>query len=682
MRQEKSSRVVDFLLVLPRPLKRAIALGADAFICWLSVYLAFYLRLGVFVDPFRHAFPNTLHPTMAAIAIALPIFVALGLYRAIFRHAGFEALFAVGRAVALYSVPFAIIYAAIGVAGVPRTIGLIQPILLFLFVSSSRLLARAYLGEAYRMLWNSDEVPRVLIYGAGRAGRQLASAIRASGEMRLVGFIDDDPGLWRSTINGTTVNPPDKLEALVKRGKVGDILLAIPSATRQRRGEIVEKLKPLKLHVRILPALTDLARGSVSIQDLRELAIEDLLGRNSVPPDPALIRRNVTGKVVLVTGAGGSIGSELCRQIAAVAPDRLILFESSEFSLYAIHQELAASAHSNGIDPSMIIPVLGSVTDERRVDEVIGEFSPDTIFHAAAYKQVPLVEYNVTQGITNNVFGTLNLARAAQRHNVPSFTLISTDKAVRPTNFMGTTKRLAEMVLQAIASEGGTTRFSMVRFGNVLGSSGSVVPLFRDQIARGGPVTITDERITRFFMTIPEAAQLVIQAGAMSSGGEVFLLDMGEPVRIMDLARNMIELSGLTLRDAENPDGDIAIEMIGLRPGEKLYEELLIGDKPLQTEHPRIMRSREHFLPWSEVLSGLNDLERAIAANDVSRARSVMIQLVPEFQPQSPIVDLVACEKAARLAGASGSEADVPLPAEAEAGASIHHIGVGKKKRS
>jgi len=678
MQQEKNSRLVDFLLVLPRPWKRAIALGADALICWLSVYLAFYLRLGNFVDPFAAAS----HPTMGAVAIALPIFVALGLYRAIFRHAGFEALVVVGRAVSLYLIPFALIYTVIGVSGVPRTIGLIQPMLLFLFVSSSRLLTRAYLGKAYRVLWSAEEAPRVLIYGAGRAGRQLASAIRVSGEMRLMGFIDDDPNLWQSTINGTNVYSPDKLEALVKRGKVGDILLAIPSTSRRRRTEIVEKLRPLKLHVRILPGLTDLARGSVSIQDLRELAIEDLLGRNSVPPDLALIRRNVAGKVVMVTGAGGSIGSELCRQILAVAPERLVLFESAEFSLYAIHQELVASASAVGFSPSAIIPILGSITDQRRVDEVIGEFAPDTVFHAAAYKQVPLVEYNVTQGITNNVFGTLNLARAAQRHGVPSFTLISTDKAVRPTNFMGTTKRLAEMVLQAIASEGGTTRFSMVRFGNVLGSSGSVVPLFRDQIARGGPVTITDERITRFFMTIPEAAQLVIQAGAMSTGGEVFLLDMGEPVRIVDLARNMVELSGLTLRDAENTGGDIAIEMIGLRPGEKLYEELLIGDKPLHTEHPRIMRSREDFLRWPDLQAGLNDLEQALAANDVARARSALIQLVPEFQPQSPIVDLVACEKAARMTGPESSPADATSSAESGTGASIHSIGLGQHNRS
>ncbi|MXP10923.1 polysaccharide biosynthesis protein [Pseudoblastomonas halimionae] len=658
-------RFVDLLLTLPRPAKRAIALALDAMLCGITVYLAFFLRLGVLVNPFV----GPPHPTMGAIAIALPIFVTMGLYRAIFRHAGFDALATVGRAVALYAIPYIAIYTVIGVYGVPRTIGLIQPILLFLFVAASRLLARAYLGETYRALWTSEELPRVVIYGAGRAGRQLASAIRASGEMRLVGFIDDDPDLWRSTINGTTVFSPAELGGLVKRKKVTDVLLALPSASRQRRGEIVAQLKPLQLHVRTLPGVMDLARGSISVGDLRDLEIEDLLGRSAVPPDPALIRRNVTGKTVLVSGAGGSIGSELCRQIAAVHPARLILVENAEFNLFSIHRELTGRMPEYDIDPASVIPILGSVMDERRMDEVIAEFAPDTVFHAAAYKHVPLVEHNATQGIANNVFGTLTLARAAQRHGVADFTLISTDKAVRPTNIMGTTKRLAEMVLQALAHEGGKTRFSMVRFGNVLGSSGSVVPVFRDQIAKGGPVTITDAKITRYFMTIPEAAQLVLQAGAMAGGGEVFLLDMGDPVRIVDLARNMIELSGLTMRDEDNPDGDIAIETIGLRPGEKMYEELLIGEEPLETEHSRIMRSREDFVPWQELERGLERLRRSLEDGDAAKARDLIIALVPEFQPQSPLVDWVACEKAIRKARAAG-----PLPSEASKAKSVANV--------
>jgi FlaA1/EpsC-like NDP-sugar epimerase len=625
-----------------------IVLGLDCVLAALSVYIAFFLRLGELVDPLS----RPPHPTMGAIAISIPIFVSLGLYRAIFRYSGYGAFVSIARAIAIYSVPYMLIYTVIGVVGTPRTIGIIQPVVFLILISASRAAIHGLLGDVYATMWRRSDLPRVLIYGAGRAGRQLASAIRASGEMRLTGFLDDDADLWRSTINDTPVYSPAQLKDVVRTKKVTDVLLAIPSATRHRRMEIVAQLKPLKLHVRTLPGVMDLARGSVSVRDLRDLEIEDLLRRPAVPPDPVLLRRNTTGKTVLVTGAGGSIGSELCRQIVATDPARLVLVENAEFNLFTIHRELTGGARKHELDPDSIIPVLGSVTDERRMDEVIAEFAPDTVFHAAAYKHVPLVEHNATQGIANNVFGTLTIARAAQRHGVPNFTLISTDKAVRPTNIMGTTKRLAEMVLQAIAEEGGETRFSIVRFGNVLGSSGSVVPVFRDQIARGGPVTITDEKITRYFMTIPEAAQLVLQAGAMGSGGEVFLLDMGEPVKIVDLARNMIELSGLTLRDADNPRGDIAIETIGLRPGEKMYEELLIGENPLKTEHSRIMRSREDFLPWDELAVGLEALREALAAEDADRARNQIIALVPEFQPQAPLVDFIAREKAIRLARA------------------------------
>lgn len=651
-------KLVDWALGLPRPVKRLIVLGLDCVLAALSVYIAFYLRLGELVDPFG----RPPHPTMGAIAISIPLFVALGLYRAIFRYSGYGAFVSIARAIAIYSVPYMLIYTVIGVVGTPRTIGIIQPVVFFILISASRAIIHATLGDVYSTMWTRADLPRVLIYGAGRAGRQLASAIRASGEMRLVGFLDDDPDLWRSSINETTVYPPSQLTDIVKKKKATDVLLAVPSATRKRRMEIVAQLKPLQLHVRTLPGVMDLARGSVSVRDLRDLEIDDLLGRSAVPPDPALIRRNITGKVVLVTGAGGSIGSELCRQIAAAGPDRLILVEHAEFNLYAIHRELTLNAAKYDIDPDSIVPVLGSVMDEWRMDEVIGEFAPHTVFHAAAYKHVPLVEHNATQGIANNVFGTLTLARAAQRHRVPNFTLISTDKAVRPTNIMGTTKRLAEMVLQAIAAEdeSAPTRFSMVRFGNVLGSSGSVVPVFRDQIAKGGPVTLTHENITRYFMTIPEAAQLVLQAGAMASGGEVFVLDMGAPVRIIDLARNMIELSGLTVRDAENPHGDIEIETIGLRPGEKMYEELLIGEKPLKTEHSRIMRSREDFLPWAELETGLAELRAALAEGDAERARAQIIALVPEFSPTSPLVDWVACERAVRLGRAQAASTQLP----------------------
>lgn len=645
------SAIVTLLLRLPRPAKRAIALGIDAALCALTVYLAFYLRLGILVDPLV----GPPHPTMGAIALALPIFVSMGLYRAIFRHAGYGAVITIGRAIALYAIPYALIYTVVGVSGVPRTIGLIQPILLFIFVAATRLVARGYLGDTYRSLWIDQDTPRVIIYGAGNAGRQLASVIRATGEMKLVGFIDDDPALWRSTIDDTMVYSPEKLQRVADRHAVTDLLLALPSANRSRRAEIVARVKSMPLHVRTLPGMMDIARGSVSVSDLRDLEIDDLLGRSVVPPRTDLIERNITGLTVLVTGAGGSIGSELCRQIVAARPARLVLVDHSEFNLYAINKELQRETGDEDVDQGEIVPILGSVCDAVRMDDVLSRFAPETVFHAAAYKHVPLVEYNSTEGIANNVFGTLVMARAAQRHNVRNFTLISTDKAVRPTNVMGTTKRLAEMVLQALAEQGGASRFSMVRFGNVLGSSGSVVPLFRAQIAAGGPVTITDERITRYFMTIPEAAQLVLQAGAMARGGDVFLLDMGKPVRIVDLARNMIELSGLTVRSEANPGGDIAIETIGLRPGEKLYEELLIGESPLPTEHERIMRSHEDFTTWTLLEPALENLQAALAKSDAALARKLIMDLVPEFAPTTPVIDWVAERGAAGNGRRSGT---------------------------
>jgi len=633
----KSKAIVTWVLGLPRSVKRLIALGLDGLICILSVYLAFYLRLGFWTTIYAAS-----QPMIASIALALPIFVSFGLYRAIFRHAGWHAVATVARAVAIYSIPFFVLYGVVGISGVPRTVGIIQPILLFLMIAASRLLARASLGDAYKALWSGAERPRVLIYGAGSAGRQLASAIRASNEMSLIGFIDEDNALWRSTMDGVRIYGPHELPGVVSRTGVTDILLAIPSASRTRRTEIVNELRHLDLHIRTLPGLLDMARGSVSISDLRDIEIEDLLGRPPVPPNQQLLSKNIRGKTVLVTGAGGSIGSELCRQIAQGAPARLLLLEVSEYNLYAIHHELIRTAEANGIDPAILVPLLGSVCDARRVDEIMAIWRPQTIFHAAAYKHVPLVEQNIVEGVRNNVLGTMTMAQLARDHHVDSFVLISTDKAVRPTNVMGTTKRLAEMVLQALQSEGGPTCFSMVRFGNVLGSSGSVVPLFRAQVAAGGPVTVTHPEITRYFMTIPEAAQLVLQAGAMGTGGDVFLLEMGEPVKIVDLARNLIELSGYSVRDEANPDGDIEIQFAGLRPGEKLYEELLIGGSSTETEHPRIMRSHEHFLPWPQLQSAIDQLRMSIEDGDAGGARLILQQTVPEYQSETPLVDWVA----------------------------------------
>lgn len=624
---------------MPRAAKRLLVLTVDASLCVLTVWLAFYLRLGEFVALSGPA----LWAALASVAIALPIFIVFGLYRAIFRYAGWPALMTVSKAIAIYALIFSAIFTAMGVPGVPRTVGLIQPMLLLLTVGASRALARFWLGGLYQSQLKLAALPKVLIYGAGSSGRQLAAAMTNSLEMRVVGFLDDDERLHGHVLNGLRIYRPDDLAALVESLSISDVLLALPSGNRQRRNEILASMRAAKVSVRTLPSVTELAQGKVSTSDLRPLDIDDLLGRDPVAPNHILLGRNVSGKVVLVTGAGGSIGSELCRQVLKLAPRVLLLIEQSEFALYAIHRELAGKLADSSIQ---LMPLLASVRDSARMQEIMRAWRPETVYHAAAYKHVPLVEHNPGEGLRNNVFGTLAAAQAAAVCGVADFVLISTDKAVRPTNVMGASKRLAEMVLQALAADGAKTRFSIVRFGNVLGSSGSVVPLFRQQIRDGGPITLTHPEITRYFMTIPEAAQLVIQAGAMGRGGDVFVLDMGEPVRIIDLARRIIELSGLSLRDEENPEGDIAIEVTGLRPGEKLYEELLIGDDPQPTSHPLIMKAREEYLPWCVLEQKLATLQRALDANDVGVLRQLLQQLVSGYCADEAIVDWVHLQNA------------------------------------
>jgi FlaA1/EpsC-like NDP-sugar epimerase len=612
--------ISDQVLNLSRPAKRAVALVVDVAICLATVGLAYWLRLGEWSPPRG---TNQVASYLLPVVIAIPLFIRFGLYRAIFRYVGWGALVAVARATAIFGLVYAAIFTVVGQYGVPRTIGIIQPILLFLIIGASRALARFWLGGGYLSLLKLSSRRRVLIYGAGSAGRQLAGALSSSEDMQVVGFIDDDPTLHDSVLNGKPIYPPAKLAERIDEMEISDLLLAIPSASQQRRNEIIESVRSSHASIRTLPGMSDLAHGRVTVSDLRELDIEDLLGRDPVAPDPSLLAKNLLGKTILVSGAGGSIGSELCRQILPENPKTLVLVEMNEYNLYAIHRELEQRIASDGI-VTQIIPVLSSVLNEGVLDALMQQWRFDTIYHAAAYKHVPLVESNVVEGVRNNVFGTLALARAAQRAEVSDFVLISTDKAVRPTNIMGATKRLAELILQALALTGDETRFSMVRFGNVLGSSGSVVPLFRQQIKQGGPVTVTHEEITRYFMTIPEAAQLVIQAGTMAKGGDVFVLDMGEPVKIIDLARAMIELSGLTVRDEANPDGDVEIELTGLREGEKLYEELLIGDNPEPTEHSRIMKANEDYLPWDQVALLLERLRAAVNENDAVTLRSIV----------------------------------------------------------
>jgi FlaA1/EpsC-like NDP-sugar epimerase len=639
-----ASTWADSVLAIPRRGKRLLVLLLDASLCVLSVWLAYYLRLGHFV-------PLGLEmawPVVASVAIALPLFITSGLYRAIFRYSGMPAMMAVGRAMLLYGVAFAAVFTVMGVSGVPRTVGIIQPILLLLLVGASRAAARVWLGGLYHHHLRKAALPQALIYGAGSAGRQLASAMANSPEIRVVGFLDDDDRLHGHVLNGLPIHNPADLAELLLEARITDVLLALPSVSRQRRNEILQFLGPHKVAVRTLPGLSDIATGKVGMSDVRELDIDDLLGREPVKPNGLLLNLNTHGKTVLVTGAGGSIGSELCRQIIKTGPRQLLLLEMSEFALYQIHQELS------GLDAEAeIVPLLGSVCDEVRMHEVMDTWKPHTVYHAAAYKHVPLVEHNPAEGVRNNVWGTKVCAEAAVRNGVRNFVLISTDKAVRPTNIMGATKRLAEMVLQALAeqnpavtSQGGRTPaartcFSMVRFGNVLGSSGSVVPLFREQIKNGGPITLTHADITRYFMTIPEAAQLVIQAGAMGTGGDVFVLDMGQPVKIIDLARRMVELSGLTVRDELNPQGDIELVVSGLRPGEKLYEELLIGDNPKPTQHPRIMKAHEQFVPWARLEEKLNALAIAIGVNDVPVIRGLLKQVVSGYAPSGDVVDWV-----------------------------------------
>jgi len=612
----------------PRIVKRLVVVALDVAMALAATWLAFTLRL------------DDLHwPTGAqwwvyalAPALAVPVFIRFGLYRAIFRYTGQAALLATAQAVAVYGVLFLGVLLWQQWPAVPRSLGLLQPLIFLLMVGSSRAMARFWLADFGHKQKKADG--RVLIFGAGTAGVQTAAALGVSGQFELLGFVDDDADKVGRSINGVPVFSQADVAGLVTRQGVTDILLALPSASRARRNSILQSLRPLLVRVRTLPGLADLASGRVTVQDFKELDIEDLLGRDPVPPDTALLARNLAGKVVLVTGAGGSIGSELCRQILLQGPGQLLLLDHNEYGLYSIHQELQGLCASHALDV-LLVPLLGSVANPPRLHEVCRAYRPEIVYHAAAYKHVPMVESNPAEGILNNVFGTLNMALAALDSGAAHFVLISTDKAVRPTNIMGASKRMAELVLQTLAAAQvgphPSACFSMVRFGNVLGSSGSVVPLFRRQLAAGGPLTVTHSEVTRYFMTIPEAAQLVLQAGAMASGGEVFVLDMGEPVKILDLAHRMVELSGMKVRSQAQPDGDIEIAITGLRPGEKLYEELLIGDNPTPTAHPRIMKAHEDHPSWPVLQLQLQTLRRAADDSDVAAIKAVLLACVQGY---------------------------------------------------
>lgn len=651
----------DWLLQMPRRYKRLLQVAVDVLLVWVALWLAFVVRLGT--DELVH--PLGGHSWLFALApiLAIPLYVKFGMYRAVMRYFGNEALVAITKAVSLSTLmlALAIYWYRDAPEIIPRSLVFNYWWLSLVLVGGLRMVMRQYfMGDwfsaARPMPFGPvvDSLPKVAIYGAGSAGNQLVAALRLGRVMRPVAFIDDDDGIATRVIAGLQVYKPKHIQQMIDQTGAEEVLLAIPSASRVRRREILEELEGFPLHVRSVPGFMDLASGRVKVDDIQEVDIADLLGRDAVPPRQELLERCIRGNVVMVTGAGGSIGSELCRQILGSGPRTLLLFEHSEFNLYNIQIELERRLLRESLNIKLV-PILGSVRNLGRLVDVMRTWKVDTVYHAAAYKHVPMVEHNVAEGVLNNVMGTLYTAQAAVQAGVENFVLISTDKAVRPTNVMGSTKRLSEMVLQALSGESAPvlfgdsgavhrvnkTRFTMVRFGNVLGSSGSVIPLFREQIKRGGPVTVTHPNITRYFMTIPEAAQLVIQAGSMGQGGDVFVLDMGQPVKIAELAEKMIHLSGLTVRSDRSPSGDIAIEFTGLRPGEKLYEELLIGDNVSPTDHPMIMRANEEHLPWEAFKRVLTELFAAVEADDYVRVRQLLRETVNGYTPEEEIVDWI-----------------------------------------
>lgn len=648
-----------FLLGLPRRKKRAFQLIADVILVWVALWMSFIVRLGI--DEMINPFKEHVWLFLVAPVVAIPIFIRCGMYRAVMRYFGNDALIVIIKAVTLSALVlgFIVYWYSNHEHVVPRSIMFNYWWLSMVMIGGLRLAMRQYfLGDWFAAAQHvpfanrADGIPKVAIYGAGAAGNQLVAALRMGKLMRPVAFIDDDHSLSKSVIAGLQVYKPKHIKRMIDVTGAQEILLAIPSSTRARRREILTYLEGFPLHVRSVPGFMDLASGRVKVDDIQEVDVADLLGRDSVPAKENLLEHCIKGRVVLVTGAGGSIGSELCRQILTLGPTTLILFEHSEFNLYEITSELDRRLLRESL-PVKLLPILGSIRNHEKLLEVMRSWRVETVYHAAAYKHVPMVEHNISEGILNNVIGTLNTAQAALQSGVSNFVLVSTDKAVRPTNVMGSTKRLAEMILQALSHEkepllfgvqdgnphSNETRFTMVRFGNVLGSSGSVIPLFHRQIKAGGPLTVTHPKITRYFMTIPEAAQLVIQAGSMGLGGDVFVLDMGEPVKIIELAKKMIHLSGMSVRSESNPHGDISIEFTGLRPGEKLYEELLIGDDVVQTEHPMIMSANEDFIPWEQLKTKLVELGAAVNADDYTRVRQLLRETVSGYSPDGDIVD-------------------------------------------
>ena len=613
---------IAWVINLPRVAKNAIGISNDLVMLPLAMWLAYCLRLDTLYAPDARV------ATVIGLTtfVTLFTFVRLGLYRAVIRFLGYQVLTAVVIGVAISSLAM-IIAGYLLQAFVPRSVPLIFFGLGLLFVGGTRLALRALFAVD-----SNRGRQRVVIYGAGESGLQLATTLLQGRVFRPVAFLDDDKSKHGTILNGLRVHKPRHLVRIAADYNVGRVLLAMPQLSPSERARIIQSLSRSEIKVQTVPGFEDIVTGNARIEDLRDVQVDDLLGRDTVDPDPELLRRGVRAKVVMVTGAGGSIGSELCRQISSLDPQLVVLFDISEVALYAIEQELQT------LDLAPFVSMLGNVQDQAHLETTMRSFGVQTVFHAAAYKHVPIVERNLQMGVRNNVLGTLSASMAAINTGVERFTLISTDKAVRPTNFMGATKRLAEQILQHHAAQGCNTCFNMVRFGNVLDSSGSVVPLFKSQIEKGGPVTVTHADVTRYFMTIPEAVQLVIQASSMSDTCDVFLLDMGKPVAIRELARTMINLMGRSIRSDDNPDGDIEIRYTGLRPGEKLYEELLIGTNSIGTHHPMIMRGIEDA-PSTNTLERIDSLRRADAAGDLERIVQIMQVAVEGYEPEPRLHD-------------------------------------------
>ncbi len=642
------NQILENILSLNRLSKRVIVIIIDIVLCVLCTSIAFTIRLEEFI-----LFSNILvYPIIFSVILVIPIFWLFGLYRIIFRFTSLSLITNILNSILVYALLYFLIIGVYGVPGnsdyyeiVPRSIGIIQPMLLFFAIIASRLGAKYLFSRQYNLSKFSKK-KNVLVYGAGESGRQLVLALENSPEFNVSGFLDDNIKLHKQVLLDKNVYPPHSIKKLLKKKNIFIVFLALPSINRNKRNKIIENLNKHKLSVKTLPSISEIVDGRISVSDIKDFNINDLLNRDEVNPDVKLLNKNINSKNVLVTGAGGSIGSELCRQIVRLEPKKLILVELNEFALYKIYEELIILNKN-----LKIFSLLVNTQDQKKLEEVFETFKVDTVYHASAYKHVPLVEENICEGVKNNVFSTVAISKAAVKKKVSNLVLISSDKAVRPTNVMGATKRISELYLQALNHEdkNNLTNFSIVRFGNVLESSGSVIPKFKKQIKDGGPITLTHKDVTRYFMTITEAAQLVIQAGALGENSEVFVLDMGDSIKIKDLIEKMIIFSGLTIKNSENQKGDIEIQITGLRPGEKLYEELLVGNDPQKTTHPKILMAKDPFIPFAELEDYLNNLNKLLSENNLKEVKNLIEKLITSYNSKSKIVDHIYVEKIKKI---------------------------------